>query len=100
MDEAAANVALQSDRMIQKAIHSQFEGATAITIVHRLNTVIGDSDRILVLDHGKVVEFGKSWELLLLEYKGWFKGTVAGTGPENEAALMKVAKDLWARRHL
>ncbi|KAG0027434.1 hypothetical protein BGZ81_005634 [Podila clonocystis] len=98
MDEATANVDLQSDRMIQKAIHSQFEGATVFTIAHRLNTVIGDYDRILVLDQGQVMEFGEPWELLQLE-KGWFRGMVAGTGPENEAALTKVAKDLWESRH-
>ncbi|KAG0024690.1 hypothetical protein BGZ81_007625 [Podila clonocystis] len=98
MDEATANVDLRSDRMIQKAIHSQFAGATVFTIAHRLNTVIGDYDRILVLDHGKVVEFGEPWELLQ-EDQGWLKGMIAGTGPENEAALTKVAKDLWAGRH-
>ncbi|KAI9241284.1 MAG: P-loop containing nucleoside triphosphate hydrolase protein [Podila humilis] len=98
MDEATANVDLQSDRMIQKAIHSQFEGATVFTIAHRLNTVIGDYDRILVLDQGQVMEFGEPWELLQVE-KGWFRGMVAGTGPENEAALTKVAKELWESRH-
>ncbi|KAG0083944.1 hypothetical protein BGZ92_010324 [Podila epicladia] len=97
MDEATANVDLQSDRMIQKAIHSQFAGATVFTIAHRLNTVIGDYDRILVLDQGQVMEFGEPWELLQ-EEKGWFRGMVAGTGAENEAALTKVAKDLWESR--
>ncbi|KAF9378719.1 hypothetical protein CPB97_009391 [Podila verticillata] len=103
MDEATANVDLRSDRMIQKAIHSQFEGATVFTIAHRLNTVIGDYDRILVLDQGEVVEFGEPWELLREDKKGsgggWFKSMVAGTGPENEAVLTKAAKDLWASRH-
>ncbi|KAF8972820.1 Multidrug resistance-associated protein 6, partial [Haplosporangium bisporale] len=98
MDEATANVDLQSDRMIQKAIHSQFEGATVFTIAHRLNTVIGDYDRILVLDQGQIMEFGEPWELLQVE-KGWLRGMVAGTGPENEAALTKVAKELWESRH-
>ncbi|KAF8945770.1 ATP-binding cassette sub- C member 8, partial [Haplosporangium bisporale] len=103
MDEATANVDLRSDRMIQKAIHLQFQGATVFTIAHRLNTVIGDYDRILVLDQGKVVEFGEPWELLREDKKGsgegWFKSMVAGTGPENEAVLTKAAKDLWASRH-
>ncbi|KAF9385549.1 hypothetical protein CPC16_007924 [Podila verticillata] len=103
MDEATANVDLRSDRMIQKAIHLQFQGATVFTIAHRLNTVIGDYDRILVLDQGKVVEFGEPWELLREDKKGsgegWFKSMVAGTGPENEVVLTKAAKDLWASRH-
>ncbi|KAF9934457.1 hypothetical protein FBU30_001950 [Linnemannia zychae] len=102
MDEATANVDLQSDRMIQKAIHTQFEDATVFTIAHRLNTVIGDYDRILVLDHGEVMEFAEPWELLDVKNekcKRWFKGMVAGTGPENEAKLTAVAKELYENRH-
>ncbi|KAF9951457.1 hypothetical protein BGZ72_007038 [Mortierella alpina] len=102
MDEATANVDLQSDRMIQKAIHSQFRGATVFTIAHRLNTVIGDYDRILVLDQGRVVEIGEPWELLDEEFavgSGWLRGMVAGTGPENEAKLRLAAKELWESRH-
>ncbi|KAF9126806.1 hypothetical protein BGW39_006340 [Mortierella sp. 14UC] len=102
MDEATANVDLQSDRMIQKAIHTQFEGSTVFTIAHRLNTVIGDYDRILVLDQGEVKEFGEPWELLDERNErccGWVKGMVAGTGPENEAKLVGVARELYEARH-
>ncbi|KAF9426815.1 hypothetical protein BGZ94_005973 [Podila epigama] len=95
MDEATANVDLQSDRMIQKAIHTQFKGATVFTIAHRLNTVIGDYDRILVLDQGRVVEFGEPWELLQIEHGGWLRRMVADTGAENEAALREVARVQW-----
>ncbi|KAG0374142.1 hypothetical protein BGX24_010791 [Mortierella sp. AD032] len=101
MDEATANVDLQSDRMIQKAIHTQFQGATVFTIAHRLNTVIGDYDRILVLDQGEVKEFGEPWELLDEGNEkccGWLKGMVAGTGPENESKLRGVAKELYETR--
>ncbi|KAF8937561.1 hypothetical protein BGZ47_008970 [Haplosporangium gracile] len=101
MDEATANVDLQSDRMIQKAIHTQFQGAAVFTIAHRLNTVIGDYDRILVLDQGEVKEFGEPWELLddasTLNH-GWLKEMVAGTGPENEGKLTQIAKDLFDSR--
>ncbi|KAG9073180.1 hypothetical protein KI688_000967 [Linnemannia hyalina] len=102
MDEATANVDLQSDRMIQKAIHTQFQGATVFTIAHRLNTVIGDYDRILVLDQGEVKEFGEPWELLdetSSLNQGWLKGMVAGTGPENEGELTRIAKELYDSRH-
>ncbi|KAG0369083.1 P-loop containing nucleoside triphosphate hydrolase protein [Gamsiella multidivaricata] len=109
MDEATANVDLQSDRMIQKAIHSQFKGATVFTIAHRLNTVIGDYDRILVLDQGRVMEFGEPWELLngpVVEMGsespstagGWLRRMVADTGAENEVALRQVAKEQWEQR--
>ncbi|KAI1315767.1 hypothetical protein EDD11_000370 [Mortierella claussenii] len=112
MDEATANVDLQSDRMIQKAIHSQFQGATVFTIAHRLNTVIGDYDRILVLDQGEVMEFDEPWTLLnksVGEVRpgdasgaaagGWLRRMVADTGAENEATLRQVAKEQWERRH-
>ncbi|ORZ08815.1 P-loop containing nucleoside triphosphate hydrolase protein [Lobosporangium transversale] len=109
MDEATANVDLQSDRMIQKAISSQFKGATIFTIAHRLNTVIGDYDRILVLDQGEVVEFGEPWELLKDDAhngmtsnnkgRGWLKGMVEGTGPENEAKLKQAAKEHWEKHN-
>ncbi|KAF9913233.1 hypothetical protein BX616_010125 [Lobosporangium transversale] len=114
MDEATANVDLQSDRMIQKAIHSQFQDATVFTIAHRLNTVIGDYDRILVLDQGEVMEFDEPWVLLnkpgMGETRpgdgsdeavsgGWLRRMVADTGAENEAALRQEAKEQWERRH-
>ncbi|KAI1315964.1 hypothetical protein EDD11_010603 [Mortierella claussenii] len=104
MDEATANVDLQSDRMIQKAVETQFQQATVLTIAHRLNTVIGEGyDRILVLDQGRVVEFGEPWELLRNEGEqsgsGWLKGMVEGTGPENEVKLRQAAKEQWERRH-
>ncbi|KAF8936493.1 hypothetical protein BGZ58_004095 [Dissophora ornata] len=112
MDEATANVDLQSDRMIQKAIQSQFQGATVFTIAHRLNTVIGDYDRILVLDQGRVMEFDESWVLLNLpageerpgegsgaQGAGWLRRMVADTGAENEAKLRQAAKEQWERRH-
>ncbi|KAF9197444.1 hypothetical protein BGZ49_002103 [Haplosporangium sp. Z 27] len=112
MDEATANVDLQSDRMIQKAIQTQFEGATVFTIAHRLNTVIGDYDRILVLDQGEVMEFDEPWVLLnrpVSEVKpgekagvqggGWLRRMVADTGAENEAALRQAAKEQWEKLH-
>lgn len=42
--------------MIQKTIRDQFSECTILTVAHRLHTVI-DSDRIMVLDAGKIVEF-------------------------------------------
>jgi ATP-binding cassette subfamily C (CFTR/MRP) protein 4 len=115
MDEATANVDLQSDRMIQKAIHSLFQGATVFTIAHRLNTVIGDYDRILVLDQGQVMEFDEPWVLLNGPESGvkpsegsgssptsggWLRRMVADTGAENEAKLRQAAKEQWEKRHL
>ncbi|KAF9970265.1 hypothetical protein BGZ73_007064 [Actinomortierella ambigua] len=100
LDEATANVDLQSDRLIQSSVQQLFSDATVFTIAHRLNTVIGDYDRILVLDQGEVKEFDEPW-VLLQKPEGpdsWLRRMVADTGAENEAALRKVAREEWERR--
>ncbi|OQS01823.1 ATP-binding Cassette (ABC) Superfamily [Thraustotheca clavata] len=63
LDEATANIDLESDRLIQETIKECFGDVTLMIIAHRLDTII-DSDRILVMDAGCVKEFGAPSELL------------------------------------
>jgi len=56
MDEATANIDLQTESIIQQLMKDNFENSTVITIAHRLNTILS-SDRILVLSNGEVAEF-------------------------------------------
>lgn len=63
LDEATAAVDLETDDLIQSTIRSEFSHCTVLTIAHRLNTII-DSDRVLVLDKGLVVEFDSPDTLL------------------------------------
>lgn len=63
LDEATANVDPETDAFIQQTIKVQFANCTVLTIAHRLVT-IADSDRVLVLDHGQLKQFGEPHELL------------------------------------
>lgn len=54
VDEATANIDIQTDEAIQKVLSSHFQGCTVLTIAHRINTIIS-YDRVLVLDNGKVI---------------------------------------------
>ncbi|KAI8342382.1 multi drug resistance-associated protein MRP [Chlamydoabsidia padenii] len=63
LDEATAAIDVETDSIIQETIRKQFKHATIITIAHRINTVM-DSDRILVLDKGSILEFDTPQALL------------------------------------
>ncbi|QPG74364.1 hypothetical protein FOA43_001691 [Brettanomyces nanus] len=63
LDEATANVDVRTDSIVQETIRSAFKERTILTIAHRLNTII-DSDRIIVLDKGRVSEFDTPQNLL------------------------------------
>ncbi len=57
LDEATSNIDLETDPLMQRLIREEFAGYTIITVAHRLESLytILDSDRIVVLDAGKVV---------------------------------------------
>jgi ATP-binding cassette subfamily C (CFTR/MRP) protein 1 len=63
MDEATSSVDVETDRLLQSVVKTQLADATVITIAHRLNTVV-DSDVILVMAAGKLVEQGPPQKLL------------------------------------
>jgi len=62
LDEATANIDVVTEQKIQEMINTQFKDSTVLTIAHRLQTII-QSDRIAVVDSGRVVEFGTPDEL-------------------------------------
>jgi len=63
LDEATASVDAYTEHMIQKALKNVFSSRTTIVIAHRLSTIL-NSDRIIVLDKGKIVDEGTHNELI------------------------------------
>ncbi|KAI9500379.1 ATP-binding cassette, sub-family C, member 1 [Coemansia spiralis] len=63
LDEATADVDLETDQHMQKLIRSELKDCTVLTIAHRLDTIM-KSDRIIVMDKGRAIEVGPPSELL------------------------------------
>ena len=57
LDEATSSLDAESERLVQDSLERLFEGRTTIVIAHRLATVRA-ADRIVVMDHGRIVEEG------------------------------------------
>jgi len=63
LDEATSSLDVPSERMVQQALETVLSDRTALVIAHRLSTV-QIADRVLVLEHGRIVEDGSPAELI------------------------------------
>ena len=63
LDEATSALDSESEKIVQHALNKVSEGRTVITIAHRLSTIF-DSDNIIVMESGCLVEQGKHNELI------------------------------------
>ncbi|XP_009882172.1 PREDICTED: multidrug resistance-associated protein 1-like, partial [Charadrius vociferus] len=77
LDEATASVDMETDNLVQSTIKREFYNCTILTIAHRLHTVM-DSERVLVLDTGRILEYDTPHNLL--QGKGAFSEMVAEAG--------------------
>ncbi|MGW7415735.1 ABC transporter ATP-binding protein [Streptomyces sp. NPDC054863] len=63
LDEATSSLDIPGERAVQQAMHTVLNGRTAVVIAHRLSTV-EVADRVLVMEHGRIVEDGAPAELI------------------------------------
>ena len=104
LDEATANVDLETDKFVQKTIKEKFKNCTVFTIAHRLLT-IADYDKILVLEKGNLAEFDHPFKLLALvdedkeiTRNSIFAKLVQNTGKESAQKIFDISKTFYLEK--
>jgi ATP-binding cassette subfamily B protein len=69
LDEATSSIDTETEQVVQKALRKSLKGRTSIIIAHRLSTIV-DSDRIVVMKDGKLIEDGN--HISLMNKKGYY----------------------------
>ncbi|XP_054556332.1 multidrug resistance-associated protein 1-like isoform X2 [Talpa occidentalis] len=82
LDEATASIDFETDNLVQSTIRKEFSNCTVLTIAHRLHSVI-DSDRVLVLDSGRIIEFETPQNLI--HQKGLFFEMIKEAGIKQDS---------------
>lgn len=63
LDEATSALDTESEKLVQESLHALMKGRTTFVIAHRLSTIV-NSDKIIVMENGKIVEEGNHQSLL------------------------------------
>merc|ERR1711871_1187976 len=90
LDEATASIDRETDAVIQSMIRNEFVDCTLVIIAHRLDTIM-DCSHILLLEDGKVGEFGSPKELANMD-DGMFSNMVDAAGEGAAARLREIAE--------
>mmetsp|Transcript_119426 Transcript_119426/g.166612 ORF Transcript_119426/g.166612 Transcript_119426/m.166612 type:complete len:140 (+) Transcript_119426:2668-3087(+) len=106
LDEATANVDLETDNFIQQTLREKFKDCSVLIIAHRLATVI-DADRILVMAKGQGQEYDHPLRLLcnnadedttITNLEGFFSQMVLSTGAETAQSLFEIAQSQYKQK--
>lgn len=92
MDEATASCDGETDALIQETIREKFVDSTVLTIAHRLHTIV-DSNKILVMNFGRVAEFDTPQNLLNID-DGIFRSMIHATGAESKKLIESIKKNV------
>ncbi|KXZ44762.1 hypothetical protein GPECTOR_62g877 [Gonium pectorale] len=95
LDEATAAMDPHTEQVVQETIKKVFDDRTTITIAHRLDTII-ESDKVLVMEQGELMEFAPPAQLLA-DRSTMFSKLVDKTGPAAAAALRKMADEHFSK---
>ena len=66
LDEATSSIDTRTEALVQQGMDNLMKGRTVFVIAHRLSTV-RDSDAIMVLDHGRIIERGSHEDLIAMK---------------------------------
>eukprot|EP00656_Telonema_subtile_P039417 TRINITY_DN44522_c0_g1_i2.p1 TRINITY_DN44522_c0_g1~~TRINITY_DN44522_c0_g1_i2.p1 ORF type:complete len:389 (+),score=73.82 TRINITY_DN44522_c0_g1_i2:96-1262(+) len=92
LDESTASLDVETDALVMKAMKHHFQGATCLTIAHRLHTIIS-CDQIVVVDNGVVVEHDPPHVLMNKQPPGPFAKLVESTGLGTSQKLRQSASE-------
>ncbi|KAH7923810.1 P-loop containing nucleoside triphosphate hydrolase protein [Leucogyrophana mollusca] len=90
LDEATSAIDYKTDTAIQSSLRHELRDVTQIIVAHRLQTII-DADKIMVLDAGRLVEFGSPAELLRNE-EGMLRALVDESGDRDALYAMAAGE--------
>lgn len=95
LDEASANLDVETEALVNDTILASFGGATILQIAHRLIGCVR-ADRVIVMVEGRVGEVGHPWQLLTgAEGNGLFAGLASAMPPAQRARLEALARAAW-----
>jgi ABC-type multidrug transport system fused ATPase/permease subunit len=93
LDEATSSLDSHSDHHVQRLLRQKFSSQTVLAVAHKLDTIL-DFDKVAVMSHGKLVEYGEPYELLEDENSWFSKLYNDGTREEESSDQIETIGDV------